>query len=297
MSNWTVYQWVWRLESPLFIGMPPAGSLNRCRLYVPSRVIHGALAAEFARLKDNDFPDYGKLGHELALNCRFTYLYPAEKIGDEYKIWLPRYEKEKGFRWSCGSGDSLSDRMFRNSLLSTIAGTAITPDTDSVVDGSLHETECINPFWRFPDRNQSPVYLAGHVLLRNNGFRKQLEFSDLHFLGGDTRYGLGKVRLEKFKDCEEVFGKDAVSVGENPVIKSEYVFGHALVKNNTNMRGQQELLGGWEWKKVERLSGQEERFKSIPWEGKLSWCPGSSCEDLKSWEIEKDKYGYWKEGA
>lgn len=281
MSTWTLYKWIWRLESPLYIGMPPAGSLNRCRLYVPSRVIHGALAAEFARLKDISFPDYGKLGHELALNCRFTYLYPTEKVGNEYKTWLPYYREMKGLRWSCGGVD-LVDREFRNLLLSTIAGTAITPDTDSALDGSLHETECINPFWRARDGKETeahPVYLAGYIFLRNNGFRKQLESSDVHFLGGDTRYGFGKVRLKKFEACENVFGKDVALDGEHPVIKSEYSWGHAIAENNSKIWGQKELLGGWEQGKS--------------WQGELSWCPGSYLESR--WEIEKDKYGYWKE--
>lgn len=285
MSTWTAYQWIWRLDSPLFIGMPPAGSLNRCRLYVPSRVIHGALAAEFARLKDNPFPDYGKLGHELALNCRFTYLYPAEKTGGSYVVWLPRYKSGKGLCWRQQDNDEdTSDRNFRSRLLSSIAGTSIAPDTDSALEGSLHETECINPFWRSSAGNQvelKPMYLAGYVFLRNNGFKKQLESSDLHFLGGDTRYGLGKVRLEKVESSNKVFGNEVVLDGDDPAIESDYVFGHALVKNNTNIRGQQELLGGWEQRN--------------PWEGELSWCPGSFCDKPMKWMIEKDKYGYWKE--
>ena len=98
--TWTLHRWVWRLEAPLFIGMPPAGTLNRCRLYIPARTFHGAVTAEIARSRNGDsFPDYGKLGWEIGLNCRFTYLYPAEKSGGNYVVWLPKYLKDKGLFW------------------------------------------------------------------------------------------------------------------------------------------------------------------------------------------------------
>ncbi|GIW70798.1 MAG: hypothetical protein KatS3mg102_0340 [Planctomycetota bacterium] len=47
--SWSLFRWTWQLESPLYVGMPPAGSLNRCRLYVPARALWGAVTAEIAR--------------------------------------------------------------------------------------------------------------------------------------------------------------------------------------------------------------------------------------------------------
>ncbi len=63
--SWTLYRWTWRLESPLFVGAPPAGSLNRCRLYVPSRALWGALTAELARRRANASPSYETEGTTL----------------------------------------------------------------------------------------------------------------------------------------------------------------------------------------------------------------------------------------
>jgi hypothetical protein len=76
--NWRLFRWVWQLEAPLHVGMPPSGSLNRCRLYVPARALWGALTAEVARRAGNDFPSYagGWAGHPG--DARLTYLYPAE---------------------------------------------------------------------------------------------------------------------------------------------------------------------------------------------------------------------------
>jgi hypothetical protein len=56
----------------------PGRALNRCRLYLPARAMHGAVTSELARLNGEEkakFPDYGKFGKEVGENCRFTYLF------------------------------------------------------------------------------------------------------------------------------------------------------------------------------------------------------------------------------
>ena len=98
--SWSLFRWVWRLEAPLFVGMSPAGALNRCRPYVPARALWGAVTAEIARLKSGEsFPNYEGVGGEVKRSCRFTYLFPAEKRDGRFLAWLPKFEKEKGLRW------------------------------------------------------------------------------------------------------------------------------------------------------------------------------------------------------
>ena len=170
-NEWSMYQWVWRLESPLFLGMPPAGSLNRCRLYVSARVIHGAVAAELARGKSEEsFPDYGKLGHEVGLRCRFTYLYPAERTENGYKVWLPEYKEKMGMTWGIRSATEEEmfpeerERRFKRRLLDSRPGTAVQPETDTAFEGSLRETECIHMWWReasVKSLEPIPVFFAG----------------------------------------------------------------------------------------------------------------------------------------
>lgn len=286
--TWTALQWVWRLESPLFIGMPPAGALNRCRPYVPARVLWGAATAEISRSRNGEsFPDYGKFGWEVALNCRFTYLYPAGKRGDKFLVWLPKFEKMKGLLWDClGSDKKLSDRDFRRRLLDSRPGTAIAPETNSASEGTLRETECINPWWRDSDHQTeaNAVLLFGYVFLRNNGFRRQLDQIVTISIGGDTRYGLGKMRRVQcgLVDDFSIFGKQVHLDGEHPVIQSDIVLGHAPVEASQlqaqNIKGAQELLGGWD--------------QGIPYKGELTWAPGSSLPDSVAWSI--DNYGYWR---
>jgi hypothetical protein len=285
--TWTALQWVWRLEAPLFIGMPPAGALNRCRPYVPARALWGAVTAEISRSRNGEsFPDYGKLGWEVALNCRFTYLFPAEKRGGNFLVWLPKYEKTKGLCWRHHDGDeSLSDRDFRRRLLASRPGTAIAPESDSASEGTLRETECINPWWRDPNcqGETNAMLLLGYVFLRDNGFRRQLDNIDTLFVGGDTRYGLGKICHVGWPELPgdlSVFGKRVHLDREHPEIQSDIVWGHALEGGQPQiqaMQGVKELLGGWD--------------QGSPWRGALTWAPGSFLERSTAWSI--DNFGYW----
>lgn len=284
--TWTALRWVWRLEAPLFVGMPPAGALNRCRPYVPARVLWGAVTAEISRSRNGEsFPDYGKLGWEVALNCRFTYLFPAEKRGNKFLAWMPKFERMRGVQWYCHGGEeSLSDRDFRRRLLASRPGTAIAPESDSASEGTLRETECINPWWRDSNcQESSAVLLLGYVFLRNNGFRRQLNNIDTLFVGGDTRYGLGKICRIEWHDLSgdlSVFGKRVHLDGEHPEIQSDIVWGHALDGGQHQIQGMQgvkELLCGW--------------YQGSPWKGALTWAPGSFLERTTAWSI--DNYGYW----
>lgn len=309
--SWTLHRWVWRVEAPLFIGMPPAGSLNRSRLYLPTRAIHGAVTAELARLNGNEksaFPDYGKFGKEVGVNCRFTYLYPAEERDGTFLTWLPEYitagwdgmdgkDRQKvGLRWrpypQSGEED-FSDRDFRRRLLESRPGTAIAPETDSASEGTLRETECINPWWRDPSglkAEPNPVYLLGYVFLRNNGFRRQLESIDTLLVGGDTRYGLGRLKRDQWNSLSAdsfVFDNPVKLADEVPKIESSFVWGHAVINDGPpigQMWGTKELLAGWDIDKLWKNKNQETELPS--------WTPGSYSERSEYWSI--DTYGYWR---
>ena len=288
--SWSLFRWVWRLEAPLFVGMSPAGALNRCRPYVPARALWGAVTAEIARLKSGEsFPDYKGVGDEVKRSCRFTYLFPAEKQDGRFLAWLPKFEKEKGLRWCLQDcGKSWSDRDFRRRLLDSRPGTAIVPESDSALEGSLRHTECISPWWR--DSNSqgetaAPVLLLGYVFWQDSDRHRQLQDIETLFIGGDTRYGLGKIRrIDMSSSDDNVFGKPVRPDREHPEIGSDIVLGHAPEGGgDEGMRGAKELLGGWD--------------RNSPWkEGKLAWAPGScdtnhTDEKPVYWSIDRE--GYW----
>lgn len=291
--TWSLFRWTWRLDGPLYIGMPPAGSLNRTRVYVPARVMWGALTAELARHEAGDAePSYENVGQVLKDGYRFSYLYPAAPSGSEWKAWLPVYLAGRGLAWQRQDGDGpVSDRALRRCLLSTRPGTAIHASTDAAEEGSLRETECIQARWRDDEGHDAgPVALVGYVFVRTRKGkgkyppeRRRLDDVATLFLGGDARYGLGRVRREAFDPAKvgEVFRCRANLAADVPQVESARVLAHAHVNAGRSMTGALELVGGWD-------RGSLQTFN----EGSRLWQPGSQADRGTHWTIEAE--GTWK---
>lgn len=281
--SWSLYRWIWLLESPLHVGTVPAGSLNRCRLYVPAQALWGALVAELARRNAKGFPDYQNVGNNIQQNTRFTYLYPAELYGNEWYAWLPRYERGKGLVWRRenrdDNGGDIHDRILRMRLLITRPATAIDPLSDTAAEGTLRETECINTHWRDEnERAASPVALVGYVFLKEKV--TIFEEIDLVTIGGDTRYGLGRLRRSgKCKPADHVFGCSVRLDTPDPSIQSDLLLCHGDAPLNANgkMIGQLESLVRWDYGK-----GCVKDFSSS------LWMPGSR------WESADSRCAVWR---
>ncbi len=291
--TWSLYRWVWQLQSPLFAGVPPAGTLNRCRLCIPARTMWGALTAEVARLRKGVFPDYEVVGQEMKERVRFTYLYPAERVRGEWRAWLPCYKEDKGLCWrqenSNDRSEPLSNRAFRMRLLDARPGTAIDPDTRSAADGTLHETECIQPYWRDGTSPNSPVAMVGYVFVRSDdSLWDEIGKLDTLFVGGDTRYGLGHLRRAGWVEAENVFGmRTYLSDGDFPIVESDCVFAHSV--GICCMKGALEVLAGWDRPSDDRL---------LLIHPNPLWVPGSACANSggkTKWAI--DAGGIWREQA
>lgn len=281
--SWQGFRWIWRVETPLFLGMPPAEALNRCRPYVPGRVLWGALTAELARRRNREsFPNYREVGETVVRDCRPTYLFPAEEQERDFVAWLPKFD-EGGLQWCRERAkESCSDREFRRRLFDTRPSTAIDPASDSASEGTLRETECIAPWWRGQRNEPSPVFLSGYVFLREEACLQEIEAVDTLLIGGDTRYGLGRIRREKWQALSRdpsIFGRSFSLDKTDPEIMSDVVYGHAPV--DALSRGQKELLGGWDF--------------DSPKQRTLHWVPGSCVSDgAKAWSL--DAYGCWHSG-
>lgn len=322
--NWLLYRWTWLVESPLFVGATPAGNLARCRLYIPARTLWGALTAEVARQQTPGMPDYITIGEHLKKLTRFTYLFPAEEVHGKWQAWLPGYEQGKGLVWRLEDGKkSLSEREFRQRLLWTRPSTAIDPQTDTASEGKLHETECMNTFWQGKNGTVgSQVAMVGYLFLRNESIQKPEQknapergsrntrnhsSSDGHdnfnpkgalgqvaeiAVGGDTRYGLGRLRRVEQKESTTVFGLKACLQEAEPLVESSTVLAHAITKDNNgkngdkneenkySMSGDLEVLAGWDlasgdgltkvgpgvlWCPGSRISTQEPSKSQVPW--------------------------------
>ena len=263
--TWQMYRWVWQLRSPLHVGYGPAGALNRTRLYIPARNMWAALTAEIAREQAGGatFPDYQNIGQLLQENFRFTYLYPAEQVNRRWLAWLPRYvqkENKVGFYWYREDGASLSNHRFRHRLLYTQPGTAIAPSTDTAEEGTLREVEYIRPFWQTKGTEEpQPVAFVGYLFLREpwppginrNTLQKVQEL----YVGGETRYGFGRLALVPYSDRDpwehttRCFDYEVDLTGDAPKIKvPTFLLAHALLlSSRLQLQGAWEALVYWDW--------------------------------------------------
>lgn len=275
--NWQIFRWIWQLESPLYIGATPAGSVNRCRLYIPARAMWGAFTAEIARRRSMSFPDYGSVGSDIQSNIRFSYFYPAERTRDEWKTWLPLYKEGSGLVWQReGDNQTVDDRNFRIRLLSTHPSTSVDPISDTALEGSLHETEHINPYWR---HSRVPVALVGYIFVRKDAIFEELQKHTTIAIGGDTRYGFGVLRRLAYHKDTLAFGCKVVLNQINPVVVSKRVLAHALV-NKDELSGNCEILVQWDSGRLSPVNNAS-----------LFWQPGAYSDQDRNWQINES--GYW----
>jgi len=284
--GWQAYRWVWRLEAPLHLGLPPAGMLNRTRLYVPARTLIGALTAELARREASakgqalSPQDYENKGEDLKARVRFTYLFPAQKKGDQWVAWLPQYQEDRGLVWQREDGQrSATDREFRRWLLTTRVGTAIDAQSDSALEGTLREHEVIQP-WSFwgEDRKPQRVFLMGFVFLQTGA--SELDKVEELALGGDTRYGLGWIQRVAYHPHSgpELFRDVRVNIREEgPHCLSRFLLAHGIAPSG-KVRGALEAFGGWNTGRLQKTQ--------------IVWEPGSFGREPLTWSIRSD--GLWE---
>lgn len=278
--SWSLHRWVWLVESPLFVGAPPAGALNRCRPYVLARGIWGALTSESAQAGANGFPDYRQRGKTLRECARFTYLYPAARVKGAWRAWLPKYDRAMGLVWLREDHTRpVPDRQFRRWIIAARPGTAIDPESDTAAEATLRETECVMTNWRAgsPSGSES-VALVGYVFLKDMP-AGDLEGTTTLFIGGDTRYGLGRLRRVEFAEADTVFGARPALDGSEPQVFSSLLLGHAISKRE--IYGAKEAMTGWDRTAVDPLMSV-----AIP-----RWVPGSQTREDVAWTIDPE--GTW----
>lgn len=286
--NWSLCRLVLQLKAPLYIGMPPAGSLNRCRLYVPARNLWGSLTAELAQRQATSFPGYAKVGGTIRKDVRLTCLYPAEPTDRGWRAWLPKYEDGVGLTWRREDSQStqagLPDREMRRRLLLARPGTAIDHSSAAAEEGTLRETECIGEHWRDIENGQAnPVAMIGYVFLREgSALGDQVKQIETLFLGGDTRYGLGRARRIEMSVADTVFGAPVELSGNDPSVSSLVLYGHGTT--STNLKGARELVVGWDSARDADVT---------PLAPTPLWVPGSSANSHTPmwWWLNED--GFW----
>ncbi|RMA97950.1 RAMP superfamily CRISPR-associated protein [Hydrogenothermus marinus] len=168
-DNKVWYKVKFKQIQPIHIGYNKYGVINETRLFIPGQTMWGALTNAY-------FKNTGNYNEELFENI--TCFYPMI----ENEVLYPKFKDGEFFL-----GD-LSEKEFRKEFVTTYISTAINPQTLSAKDESLHEIDVILP---------KNIYWVGYIGLDISNFEDILKNLKNVFIGGDTRYGLGLIELEK----------------------------------------------------------------------------------------------------
>jgi len=303
--RWHLYLLTFRLKSPIHIGFHKVMHLSRTRAYVPARPFWGSLTAKLAGcLKSRD---YREIGDFLKKAMRFGYLY----LSDGNNLFIPKYTHE-GLKFG-----KLSRIEFEKRFIGSLTSTSIEPWSFTAEEGMLHEVEFISPYEMHGENEEpKPVFLKGllwvseklegklKIQIDENDFSIGYEENNVKFsvlaselqVGGERKYGFGKIRLEKDK-FEEIHDQDLNNLGfngkwrkeeDNVVLelkKDEFIWSHAKYNPDLRIRGSIEPIVGRDWSN--RGAGRELKFYD------LCWAPGSIITEDKIFKITED-FGLWE---
>ncbi len=256
---WGMYFITFRLLSPMHIGWFKQGNLQRTRPYLSGKVLWGALTARLARMGGGQ---YKEIGDQLNQSLAFSYFYPSTEM-NQVSLW-PWGENADEFAWR---------------YLSSYASTALNYEQNSAEEGSLHETEYISPYTRQGER----VYLVGYIFEKENCSLSWQEALKWLQLGGERRYGWGRVQLINEPQRTTAFwpGWKVALNTKLPTLKGEEatLYAHLLYANLPGqVQGTLEPLVGRET----RTANQHGRY--IRSDG-LAWVPGSICKGALTVQI------------
>lgn len=247
--SWSRYSLVFRLHSPLHVGLAKTGNLKQCRDHVPGRLLWAALTARLTRDLGHgtDGRRYKEIGRKVRDHFRFCYFYPARlKPGVPAFLTIDDLSPFSA-RWS--------DPHFDYDFVGSYASTALDYSARAAEPGALHETEYLAPYTRpragAPSR---PVFLVGDVYADDSAANDpdllnwQCAIRTLQF-GAERKNGWGLVSL--------VAGLDAPETGpDEPVIlvrEGSPIPAHAVARDQEpfrrvpDIRGKVEPIVGWEY--------------------------------------------------
>ncbi len=292
--TWRLFEWTFKLKSPLYIGFHKVLHFYRTRPYVPANIIWAALTAKFTPLLGVE--DYQKIGNLLKKAMRFGYLY----IYDDQKLYIPKYT-EDGLYFN-----SLSQYEFEKKFITSIATAAIDAQSLTAEEGMLHEVEVISPY-RIDNGEQ--VHLRGFVWIReiseneisihvpDNGFMIKYKEKELKLnvdfqlqLGGERRSGFGLVRLKEIKNTPNFspFYGDWKEENEEVIISmnlGQSIWAHVVHNDSLKIKGYIEPLVSRDWD-IQKGAGR--KLTSYG----LFWSPGSILIEDRSFKITE--LGFWE---
>lgn len=127
-----------------------------------------------------------------------------------------------------------------------------------------------------------PVGLVGYLVVHEGSeIHEPLEEVEELFIGGDTRYGLGRVRRVAWEPASHVFGIVPDLDGAGLCLTTERVLAHASVPEGAaTLSGDLEALAWWDDGQLRTAPGAQPYRR-----------PGSASATPVRWEIEES--GLW----
>jgi len=289
---WEAYILTYRAMSPIALGAYRFGFIQRTRYYAPGWTLWGAITAQLTRVI---FPKatgktYQEVGSFVRKNLPTSWAY----ILTDEKPACPQYEKG---RLSYGS---LPAAEFEARFLTSRGHTAVAPESLTARTGTLHETEALAAY----DRDGKPVRWQFTLYMRRPwkktpqhlqevGLKEQkvLEILKELTIGGDRRYGLGRLRLETAATPR------AAGEGERPSLlewdpTARLLRAHMPVRDLSGemIRGRAEAIP-WRWWRNEPKGawgpGQAAKVQCF-------YGPGSHIEADVSGKPVIGEYGIWR---
>lgn len=293
--SWDAYKLVYQAKSPIHIGWHTLGYIKLTRHYITGKAMWGAMTANLVRACYG-YDDYSDIGNLLCSNIIASYFYPA--LDPDIPL-LPRFTDD-GLRYN---GCSKSE--FESLFIKSYGQTAVLPESNTAEDETLHESEYISPV---VGTEQNPVYFVGYIFISNDTEYDccKIEWANIKdavselFIGGDRKYGWGRLQLdiEKTKDTtvDKAFeSKLVLSERDMQIeISNDYLIlpAHLKINDGLKIKGDLEPLVGREWgivtdKEGRQVIGDGQKIS----DANICWMPGSIMTEEKGKTLTMGKFG------
>lgn len=297
MMTWEAFQLTFRLQSPLHSGHGKIGNIQKTRLYVTSRMLWGALTARITRLQRGS--DYARIGKLTKGYLRTSYFFPCLDENGERPIlpWVEHYQLEYQIN---GLPFKVEASIVERLILTSYTSTAISVNTLTAEEGSLHEVELISDRYLidFSEgdikvRAGDPVYLSGVFFIATDAPREIKEHWRKALtqvqVGGERSYGFGQMTLIGEPHLtNSLFGYSLNLCQEHPEVtvkKDEPLLAHVRVEEESDLKGIVEPFLG-------RETLNDGRFGTNLSKAEVCWMPGSTAAETKVFCVKET--GLWQ---
>jgi len=189
------YILVFKQIQSIHLGIRGYGVLSETRIFITGQAMWGALTNSYGRSKKWSNGDFENNENKEIFE-KITCFYPS--FTKNYNgVMLPGFKRGEFYL------EGYSEKDFRNEFVDGFISTAIQPMSLTAKDKSLHEMEIILP----KDKgNEKQLYWVGLLWIEEDVKTNFLKEKELEIIiGGDSRYGLGRLKLERVEEISDEF--------------------------------------------------------------------------------------------